>query len=85
MEQFYARLKLQKKSTSLNTASETTSQSAKRNPYNLTYYATYLETKGCFIYDHDGGIDSDSRVVRSQLPSTNPELPSKTVFEKGSF
>ncbi|EDN07063.1 predicted protein [Histoplasma mississippiense (nom. inval.)] len=81
IEQFYARPKLQTKSTSLNTASETTSQSTQRNPYNLTYYATYLETKGCFIYDHDGGVDSDKRVVCSQLLSTNPELPSKTVFE----
>ncbi|OJD13679.1 hypothetical protein ACJ73_09178 [Blastomyces percursus] len=90
MEHFLARPKTPslcrtKSNGSLNTASETSSREAKSRPYTNKNYDTYLETKGCFIYDHDDGIDSDSKSVCHQLLSANPEVPKATVFEEGAF
>ncbi|EEH36365.2 hypothetical protein PAAG_06783 [Paracoccidioides lutzii Pb01] len=90
MEHFIARsktpsLRRTESSGSLNTASETSSREAKNRPYTDKNYDTYLETKGCFMYDHDDGIDGDSRSVCHQILNANPEVPKETVFQEGDF
>ncbi|ODH52423.1 hypothetical protein GX48_01486 [Paracoccidioides brasiliensis] len=90
MEYFIARsktpsLRRTKSNGSLNTASETSSREAKSRPYTDKNYDTYLETNGCFMYDHDDGIDGDSRSVCHQILSANPEVPKETVFQEGVF
>ncbi|KLJ12561.1 hypothetical protein EMPG_12389 [Blastomyces silverae] len=78
-------LRRKKSNGSLTTGSEMSSQEAKSRPYTNNNYDTYLETKGCFMYDHEDGIDSDSKSACHQLLSANPEVPKGTVFEKGAF
>ncbi|EDN11067.1 conserved hypothetical protein [Histoplasma mississippiense (nom. inval.)] len=90
MEHFLARpntpsLRRTKSNGSLTTASETSSREAKSRPYTNKNYDTYLETKGCFMYDHDDGIDSDSKSTCRQILSANPKVPKGTVFEQCAF
>ncbi|OJD09999.1 hypothetical protein AJ78_08811 [Emergomyces pasteurianus Ep9510] len=86
MEHYLARPKTpSRRRTSLDTASETISREAKSRPYTNKNYDTYLETKGCFMYDHNDGIDSDCRSVCHRILSANPEVPKRTVFEEGAF
>ncbi|KAL2374567.1 hypothetical protein RJ035_001444 [Blastomyces gilchristii] len=90
MEHFLARpntpsLRRTKSNGSLITVSETSSREAKSRPYTNKNYDTYLETKGCFMYDHDDGIDSNSKSTCRQILSANPKVPKGTVFEQCAF
>ncbi|KKZ60125.1 hypothetical protein EMCG_05150 [[Emmonsia] crescens] len=90
MQHFLARpnapsLRRTKSNSSLTTASEMSSREAKSRPYTNKNYDTYLETKGCFMYDHDDGIDSDSKSTCRQILSANPKVPKGTVFEQCAF
>ncbi|QSS59396.1 hypothetical protein I7I51_08831 [Histoplasma capsulatum] len=90
MEHFLARpntpsLRRTKSNSSLTTATETSSREAKSRPYTNKNYDTYLETKGCFMYDHDDGIDRDSKSACRQILGANPEVPKRTVFEQCAF
>ncbi|KAK2806457.1 hypothetical protein FQN50_005875 [Emmonsiellopsis sp. PD_5] len=66
-----------KSNVSLNNTSETT--------YANKNYETYLETKGCFMYENHNSIQPPSQSICRKLLCTNPPIPKDTVFDKRVF
>ncbi|KAK2732721.1 hypothetical protein FQN55_003942 [Onygenales sp. PD_40] len=82
MEQSFARpepptLRRTKSNVSLSTTSEIT--------YANKNYETYLETKGCFMYENVNSIDPASHSTCRKLLRANPPIPRDTVFDIGVF
>ncbi|KAK2781847.1 hypothetical protein FQN52_001341 [Onygenales sp. PD_12] len=82
IEQSFARpkppsLRRTKSNVSLNTASETT--------YANKNYETYLETKGCFMYDYDDYVAISSQSICRKLRRSKTRIPRDTVFDVGVF